>query len=177
MALSIKGGHVRLFITGPTGSGKTTLAKKITTQTGIPLYSLDDIHWVRHSDGDQRRPEDERTALLSRIVKQDVWIIEGVQFKWSDSAMERAHHIIILDLPRWHNLALIGKRFIKRRFSRKFDRRGTLAALREELEWSKDYYHGERKLMFEKLGQWQDKVIIEHNSTNAAYSISEKIIG
>lgn len=166
---------MRLFITGPTGSGKTTLAKKISAQTGIPVYSLDDIHWVQHPDGDRRRGADERAVLLSRIVEQDVWIIEGVQFKWSDAAMERAHHIMVLDLAKWRNLTLIGKRFLKRRFSGTFDRRGTLAALREELQWSEDYYDGERQLLFEKLRQWQDKTIITRSSGDAIYSISEKI--
>lgn len=165
---------MRLFVTGPTGSGKTTLARNIATQAGIPLYSLDDIHWVRHPNGDQRRNPDERAALLSEVVQQDAWVIEGVQFKWADEAMERAHHIIVLDLPRWRNLIRIGRRFLNRRLSSTRDRRGSVSALREELGWSKDYYGGERKLLFTKLKQWQEKVAVVQDSNDAIYSIREK---
>jgi len=162
----------RLFVTGPTGSGKTTIARKIATQANLCLYSLDDIHWVRNQGKDQRRAPDERVALLDQVVQEDAWVIEGVQFKWADAAISRAHHIIVLDLSRGQNLFRIGKRFFTRRFSGVSDQRGSITALREELAWSKDYYESERELLLKKLKPWEDKVIVAPNSHNALSAIS-----
>lgn len=165
----------RMFVTGPTGSGKTTLARNIATQAGLRLHSLDDIHWVRNPDGDQRRASDERAALLDQVVRQEAWVVEGVQFKWADAAMDRAHHILVLDLPRWRNLSRIVRRFLGRRFSSTPDRRGNITALREEFQWSKDYYESERQLLFTKLKQWQGKVIVARDSRSALFAIHAEL--
>jgi adenylate kinase family enzyme len=154
---------VRVFVTGPTGSGKTTLAKKFALKACLPLLSLDDIHWVRHPSGDRRRDPLERLEMLNRLVRHDAWINEGVQFKWADSALERADHIVVVDIPRWRNVARILQRCALRRLLPRPNPRGTLAALREEMGWSSDYYGHERAMLFEKISPWSDKVLVARN--------------
>lgn len=149
---------MRLFVTGPTGSGKSTLARKLAERAAVPAFALDDIHWIRHADGDRRRDSAERLPMLERISRGDAWIIEGVQFKWADLAMERADWIVILDPPRWRNIVRIMRRFSHRRLSS--DRRGTLKALKDKLRWSADYYGHERAMLFEKVDRWAGKVLV-----------------
>jgi adenylate kinase family enzyme len=151
---------MRLFVTGPTGSGKSTLATKIAQRAGLPKFSLDDMHWVRRPSGDKRRDPAERLSMLQTVVQLDGWVIEGVQFKWADIAIERADRIVVLDLPRWRTMMRILRRFSARRLSLKPSSRGTLAALAEEMHWSADYYDHERRMLFEKVGQWSDKLIV-----------------
>ena len=153
---------MRLFVAGPTGSGKSTLASKFAHKAFLPLFALDDIHWVRRPTGDVRRDPVERLALLEEVVRHDAWIIEGVQFKWADPAMERADHIVVLDLPRPQNTMRILCRFVGRRCSSEVGSRGTLRALMEEMRWSADYYGHERKMLFEKVGRWPSKLIMLH---------------
>lgn len=98
--------------------------------------------------------------MLENIVQREAWVIEGVQFKWADMAMEQADRIIVLDLPRWRNITRILRRFNGRRRSREGGRRGTLKALSEEMRWSADYYGHERRMLFEKLGQWPGKLVV-----------------
>ncbi|WCM25435.1 hypothetical protein NDN01_15365 [Sphingomonas sp. QA11] len=150
---------MRLFVTGPTGSGKTTFAARVAREAALPLYSLDDLHWIRHPDGDRRRAPEERLALLRPLARQTRWVIEGVQFKWADAALDNADKIVVLDLPRWRNTLRIVRRFLSRgRFS-SHDPRATWAALGQEMRWSKDYYDHERALLFEKLGRHEEKVV------------------
>ena len=151
---------MRIFVTGPTGSGKTTLAARLGDQIGSPVHTLDDIHWVRHPSGDRRREPEERLQLLERLVRRNAWIIEGVQFKWADAAMSQADLIVVLDVPRWRNISRILRRFTVRRLSTAPSPRGTVAALREEMGWSADYHSHERAMLFEKVARWPDKVHI-----------------
>jgi adenylate kinase family enzyme len=74
---AIRGLLMRIFVTGPTCSGKTTLARQISVQTLSPLFSLDDIHWIRDPAGDRRRNADECLSILDQIAQQDDWVIEG----------------------------------------------------------------------------------------------------
>ncbi|VWC63919.1 hypothetical protein BLA50215_00002 [Burkholderia lata] len=151
---------MRVFVTGPTRSGKTTLASKLARRESLPLFHLDDTHWVRHPAGDVRRAPSERLALLEQVVQQDAWIIEGVQFKWSDIAIERADCIVILDIPRWQNTMRILRRFSSRCRTPGIGNRGTLKALSDETRWSGDYYGYERKMLLDKVGRWSDKLTI-----------------
>ncbi|GBR24591.1 hypothetical protein AA0473_0671 [Acetobacter orleanensis NRIC 0473] len=118
------------------------------------------MHWVRHPTGDIRRDPDKRLAMLNDVVQHDAWIVEGLQFKWADSAVERADYIVILDIARWKNIVRILRRFITRQLSLAHRNRGTLQALREEMHWSADYYDHERQMLFEKTNCWPDKVRI-----------------
>jgi adenylate kinase family enzyme len=162
---------MRVFLTGPTGSGKSTLSRQIASLLEAPLYSLDDIHWVRDAAGDYRRAPAERLALLESVAQQDAWVIEGVQFKWADIAIERADCVLVLDLPRLINLSRIARRFLGRRLAPLRDRRGTIAALREELRWSNDYYRTERRMLFAKLEPWTAKVILAGSSDEALRTV------
>lgn len=107
-----------------------------------------------------RRDPAERLAMLERIVRHDAWIIEGVQFKWADPALERADRIVVLDLPRWRNILRILHRFSARRRAPGSGGRGTLKVLLEEMRWSADYYGHERRMLFEKMERWPGKLVV-----------------
>lgn len=49
----------KIHITGSVGSGKTTLAKKLSVELGIPYYEIDTIIFERHLSGDVRRSDKE----------------------------------------------------------------------------------------------------------------------
>ncbi|MGV6872427.1 hypothetical protein ACUSIJ_07015 [Pseudochelatococcus sp. B33] len=167
---------MRLFVTGPTGSGKTTFAAGVAKEAALPLYSLDDIHWIRDPKGDRRRPPAERLALLAPLTEQSRWVIEGVQFKWADAALDRADRIVVLDLPRWSNIRRILRRFAGRRRFSKDNPRATWGALREEIRWSSDYYGHERSMLFEKLGRYSDKVIKIRNDHASRQTIGDIVM-
>ncbi len=166
---------MRLFVTGPTGSGKSTLATMFAHKASLPLFPLDDIHWVRHPSGDRRRDPAERLSMLEKIVQHDAWVIEGVQFKWTDVAMERADRIVILDLPRWQNSLRILRRFSGRRRALKVNNRGTVRTLAEEMRWSADYYSHERRMLFEKVGQWPSKLVVVRSHQDE-HGLSETVL-
>lgn len=93
----------RIHIIGGTGSGKTTLARKIGTRLGIPFYDLDEVGY--EGGFGAPRPLDVRLATLERIASQPTWVTEGGFILWIDELLRTADTIVWLDLPwrvrRW----------------------------------------------------------------------------
>src|SRR5699024_9580825 len=105
----------RIHIIGSIGSGKTTLAKLLSTQFHIPYYELDNVVWKRLKTGDIRRTQEERNEYLQSIIRADSWIIEGVHHKWVASCFENADVILFLDAALSKQRFRIIKRFIKQK--------------------------------------------------------------
>ncbi|MFT8710186.1 MAG: DNA topology modulation protein FlaR [Sporolactobacillus sp.] len=104
----------RIHIIRSVGSGKTTLACKISEKYDIPYYELDNIVWRRTKSGDIERTTNERDAYLERIVSTKKWIIKGAQYhKWVLKSFINADLVIFLDTPYLVRLYRITKRFIR----------------------------------------------------------------
>jgi len=64
---------LRIIIAGPPGSGKTTLALKLSNYLSIPYVCGDKIFWV---DGTERDLEGFRSLVREKVESLD-WIYEG----------------------------------------------------------------------------------------------------
>lgn len=91
----------RIHIIGSVGSGKTTLARTLSTKFNVPHFELDNVVWKRDRSGndirDIRRSDEERDVYLNSIVNLNVWIIEGAHHKWVSPSFHNADLIIFLD--------------------------------------------------------------------------------
>lgn len=105
----------RIHIIGSIGSGKTTLAKKLSDQLSIPYFELDNVVWKRFDTGDIKRSEQERDEYLSEIIATENWIIEGAHHEWVSSCFQNADLILFLDI----SLSIRRYRIIKRYFKQK----------------------------------------------------------
>ncbi|MBN2626574.1 MAG: dephospho-CoA kinase [Spirochaetales bacterium] len=66
----------KILITGMVASGKTTLARKLAEESGLPLYELDRIaHPIDKSD--YGRPHDEQKTVLEEIDESGSRLMEG----------------------------------------------------------------------------------------------------
>lgn len=90
----------RIHIMGPPGSGKTTLARRLSSHLRVTYYELDDVAWEETYPGTDR-PLDIRLHDVHRIASQPDWITEGIFLFWTDELLRTADYVAWLDMP-WY---------------------------------------------------------------------------
>lgn len=86
----------RVMIVGQPGSGKSTLARLIGDRTGLPVFHMDQIHWM---SGWIERTKPEKITLARAVEARETWVFEGGLSKTFDTRLARADTLIVLDLP------------------------------------------------------------------------------
>lgn len=103
---------MKIFITGNSGCGKSTMSRKLAKDHNLSLCPLDDIVW----DKDKKRPHEVRTEILNEFLKNENWVIEGMSHSpWMHEVYQQADYIFLLQISdrvaRWR----IRKRHIKKK--------------------------------------------------------------
>ena len=116
----------RIVVVGASCSGKTTLARQIATDLGIPHVELDVLYW---GPGWTPNPiEQFRMEVKAEVVK-DEWVVDGNYSKVRDVIWPRATHLIWLNPP----FANVLWRLISRTFRRVITREELFSGNRESL--------------------------------------------
>jgi hypothetical protein len=114
---------MRIHIIGGPGSGKTTLARKISSYLGIEAHELDQIAFTGRDF--EERPLQDRVTAINRIASCPTWITEGLFVRWTDELFARANVIVWLDHMNWERgLWRITRRFAKSAINEAKKRRG-----------------------------------------------------
>ena len=110
---------MRVTILGHTGSGKTTLAKAISKQYGIPHIQIDRF-WFRHGGG-KLKPDDNWTEVRKKVhadvrkaIRQKDWVSDGIYPRVQPEILKRADVVIYMDVPLRSRLVNHAKRMTKR---------------------------------------------------------------
>lgn len=109
---------MKIYITGPTGSGKSYLAKKISKKLKIPYFECDSILYekdLKSIYGNRKKTEQEVQDILKEILSRASWIIEGVPRKQFCQVFDDAEKIIILDIPKYKLYFRVIYRWVKQR--------------------------------------------------------------
>lgn len=101
----------RILVYGVTGSGKTSLAKRISAATGIPWHAVDELTW---EPGWIQVPKDEQRRRVEAICAGERWVLDTAYGAWLDLALARTELIVALDFPRWLSLARLMRRSVAR---------------------------------------------------------------
>lgn len=103
---------MKILIIGTVGTGKTTLAKKLSIKYKIEYYEIDSIVHDDSNNG-RKRTKEEQDEIVNQINKNEDWIIEGVLRKNLEYLLELADKIIYLDVSKYKRNVRIFIRFIK----------------------------------------------------------------
>lgn len=86
----------RVLVSGISGAGKTTLARRVGLMQRMPCHELDALH---HGAAWVKRPQFE--ADVAALVAEDAWITEDQYAIFlGDLLWARADTVVWLDLPR-----------------------------------------------------------------------------
>ena len=86
----------RALIIGCPGAGKSTFARALRDQTGLPLHYLD-LLWHRPDQTNLSRAEFDRR--LTDILAGDRWIIDGNYIRTLEHRLNRCDEVFLLDYP------------------------------------------------------------------------------
>ena len=151
---------MKIHIIGCSGSGKSYLAQALSKKYGISHYDLDDIFWDNTSSCyGVKRPAEKRASLLSDILTNDSWIIEGVYYSWCGEVFEKADVIYFLDTPKHVYKWRIIKRFIKRKLGLEKGDKESLKSVVNLLEWTDKFQKVNRKEIENILAGYEDKTV------------------
>lgn len=101
----------KVAVFGKPGNGKSTLSKKLSAKTGIPLYPLDSIVYKPNGETIDRSVfADKHAALLAK----GSWIIDGLgPLSAFYERLNQADTLIYIDLPYSTSYWLATKRCLK----------------------------------------------------------------
>ena len=85
---------MHIFITGSPGAGKTTMAKKLAHQTGLPVIHVDQLEGWEYTPSGSPGTEKLRKCLKN-LTKPH--IIEGAQVLGLREEEVRGHRVIIIE--------------------------------------------------------------------------------
>lgn len=84
----------KILIIGISGTGKTTLARKLSASLNIPIYPLDKLIWKENwVEASQAEVE----TGVKNIVQKDSWIIEGFISPCAEIKLQKADLVLYLD--------------------------------------------------------------------------------
>ncbi len=95
---------------GNAGGGKSTLSKRLSEITGLPLYVLDKI---KNPEGDTEIPHEDYKRAHQQILATDRWIIDGfgcMETIWLQ--LNEADSLVFVDLPLYIHFWWVTKRLI-----------------------------------------------------------------
>ncbi|BAZ66185.1 hypothetical protein NIES4106_09320 [Fischerella sp. NIES-4106] len=104
----------KVAVFGNTGGGKSTLSKRLSQITGLPLYILDKIQYQL---GGIEVPQEDYKHTHEKILVTERWIIEGfgcMETLWL--RLNEADTLIFVDLPLYVHFWWVTKRLITGRF-------------------------------------------------------------
>ena len=146
----------RILLYGVTGSGKTSLAERVSKATGIPWHSVDDLTWM---PGWQEVALEEQKQKIAEICALGDWILDTAYAKWSEIPLERVEVIVGLDYPRWVSFSRLLRRTLQRAIDGKLICNGNRETWK--LIFSKDsiliWHFKSFKRKRQRLHRWQEE--------------------
>ncbi len=131
--------HRRIAVIGTAGSGKTTLARVLSTRLGLPLIELDALYW---EPGWTPAFVMDFRERVEKATEAGAWIADGNYHTSRDIVWERAEALVWLD----YGLCLSLGRLLRRTWRRAFTR--------EEL------WNGNRENIWSQLRVWSNESLV-----------------
>ena len=144
----------KVIIIGCPGAGKSTFARWLRNQTGLPLHYLDML-W--HKPDKTNITREEFDVALEGIMKKDQWIIDGNYGRTLEMRLSECDTVFLLDLPVEVCLSGAMARIGKKRE----DMPWVEAQMDEEFrEWILKFSEIELPHIYAMLDKYKDKHIV-----------------
>jgi hypothetical protein len=159
----------RIYVTGTTCSGKTTLATALATRLALPHVELDRLYW---GPAWTPAPAAAFRASVARAVAADAWVVDGGYAIVGDIIWPRSDTVVWLDYP----LPVVLGRWLRRTSSRirsgaefwpgtgNRETLGTALGRGSLLWWILRTHRGRRRRMLERIAAHPDADVVRLRS-------------
>ncbi|WP_428696301.1 AAA family ATPase [Stappia sp.] len=91
----------RIYITGASCAGVTTLGAALAERLGLRHFDVDGYYWMPTDPPfTQKRPPDERVRLIAAdMEKGEGWVLTGSFDRWGDALIEDVDLIVFVTTP------------------------------------------------------------------------------
>jgi len=89
----------KIIIFGNSGSGKSTMAKKLCSEFTLAHLDLDTLAWLPKTPPKRNPLADSQKEILNFIKDNDGWVIEGCYSDLIQMAIEDSNELIFMNLP------------------------------------------------------------------------------
>lgn len=165
-----------IHIFGASGSGTTTLGKKICDELGFVLMDTDDYFWLPTNPRfTHKRPKSERIELMKRdIARFDSVVISGSLVDWGDVLIPYFTLAIRIDTEQNLRIARLKQRE-KGRFGARIEPGGDMYSQHIDfIEWAKKYdTGGSNQRSKAKHDEWQKLLPCEIIHLNGADDLND----
>ncbi len=149
---------MRIYVIGPTGSGKTTLSESLSKKHNIKCYELDLLVYD-DENGHVKRPDEVREKLFKDILKKKSWIIEDVGRSKFEEGRKQADIIYYINIPKFIVYKRVMTRWFKQRLGKeRYNYPPTLFQFFDMLKTTHGYYKKEKQKK-KDLQKYKDKVV------------------
>ena len=149
---------MKIYIIGPTGSGKTTLSERLSKKYNIKCYELDLLVYDDDNNHIKRLPE-VRDNMFNEILKKKSWIIEDVGRQIFKKGRQESDIIYYINIPRIIVYKRVITRWLKQRLGKeRYNYPPTFKYLIDMLKITKGYFKKEQAKI-NSLSQYKDKVV------------------
>ena len=158
------------------GSGTTTLGKRICEELNFKLLDVDDYFWIpANPPFTQKRPTEERLKLIKTDVEkfQNV-VISGSIVGWGDELIPYFTLAIRIEMDKSLRIERIEKRE-KERFGSRIEFGGDMYQQHIDfIQWAKMYDDGDNTIRSKKLhDEWQKQLSCEILCLDGANSLEQ----
>ncbi|ASV39032.1 adenylate kinase [Pseudomonas sp. NS1(2017)] len=131
---------MRIYITGASCAGVTTLGHNLATRLGIRHVDVDDFYWMpTNPPFTTKRPPADRVSLMQQACGDDGWVLSGSCMVWGDALIADADLIVFVVTPTPVRLERLAARE-KARFGDRIAPGGDMHAIHVAFrEWASQY--------------------------------------
>ena len=172
---------MRIYITGASCAGVTTLGHTLASLLGLSHLDVDDFYWLpTNPPFTTKRAPNERVILIQQNVGNAHWVLTGSCMEWGDALINNADLIVFVATPTPVRLERLAARE-KERFGDRIALGGDMHEIHVAFrEWASQYddpsFSGRNRAWHERLMSKQTVPIVRVDGLNSAEEMAAEVI-